>query len=213
MTLKVSIVIPTLDRPEMTLRAFESAMSQSWQDKEVLIVDNGSTTPNLAMMRGLGLNWVTERIRGAGAARNAGISATTGELIIFLDSDDELIPRCIENLVNNLLPATELIYGGVVNINDSKEAFVHAKRLTFAPLLGSSLVRRSAFDTFGFFEDGNFSWISWYLKARDSGLSEQQVETAVVRRHIHDGNLSRSEDSYREYYKLIRKRIADGNAG
>jgi hypothetical protein len=104
--LSISTVIPTHDRAGVVGRAAASALAQCIPGDEVIVVDDGSrdgTEQALAPLR--------ERIRylrvehgGAGAARNAGIRAARGDLVAFLDSDDEWLPGRLE-LARRLLRA------------------------------------------------------------------------------------------------------------
>ena len=90
---KVSIIIPTHNRPDMLAKAIESAVDQSLSDLEVIVVDDGSSVP-------VDYEGEDERVRvhrhsiaqGVSAARNAGLSLANGEYIAFLDDDDTLLP-------------------------------------------------------------------------------------------------------------------------
>lgn len=88
---QVSVIIPTYNRERFVVPAIESVLRQSFSDRELIVVDDGSTddTP-------LQLERYENRIRyfyqanaGPGAARNKGVQAATGEWLAFLDSDDE----------------------------------------------------------------------------------------------------------------------------
>lgn len=88
----VTIVIPCYNCGEFVGEAIRSALSQSYQDIEVVVVDDGSTDSSLNVMRSFGgrIRWETGPNRGACAARNRGIELARGELIQFLDADDTL---------------------------------------------------------------------------------------------------------------------------
>ncbi|MEJ1962190.1 MAG: glycosyltransferase family 2 protein [Gammaproteobacteria bacterium] len=89
-----SVVIPTFNRPSMLKRAVLSVLAQSYSRFEVIVVDDGSSTPCDAVLRELGSPCVrllrSEHNRGQGAARNLGIEAARGDYIAFLDDDDQL---------------------------------------------------------------------------------------------------------------------------
>lgn len=92
----VSVVIPTWNRAGVVCEAVESALSQRENGLEIIVVDDGSTDNT----SGLLLSRFGPRIRllqlprrlGIGAARNAGVSVATGQLLAFLDSDDVWLP-------------------------------------------------------------------------------------------------------------------------
>ncbi len=75
MTPTVSVVIPTYQRRDDVLRAVESVLAQSFEDFEVIVVDDGSTDGTAEALAGLDprLRYVWHENRGTGAARNAGL--------------------------------------------------------------------------------------------------------------------------------------------
>lgn len=97
---KVSIIIPSHNRPDMLLRAIESALVQSSSDLEVIVVDDGSTVP-------VAYHGADPRVRvqrqevaqGASAARNTGVSLAEGDYIAFLDDDDLLLPEYVVSMI------------------------------------------------------------------------------------------------------------------
>ena len=100
----VSVYIPTHNRPELAIRAIQSVLSQSYQNIEIVVCDDGSDWPSYEKVRKL-LNeydafyYRHEKPMGACAARNTAIRNATGRLITGLDDDDELAKNHIENLV------------------------------------------------------------------------------------------------------------------
>lgn len=77
----VSVVIPVYNRAELLKRALASLKQQTFQDFEVVVVDDHSTEAVAAQLKSVG--------KGVSAARNTGIRATTSPLVALLDSDDE----------------------------------------------------------------------------------------------------------------------------
>lgn len=97
----VSIIIPCFDSAEHVGEAISSALSQSYANKEVVIIDDGSRDESLDVIKSFGhsVRWETGPNRGACAARNRGIELAKGELIQFLDSDDLLHPEKLGQMV------------------------------------------------------------------------------------------------------------------
>ena len=90
-----SVVIPTYNRSDFLKSAVASVLSQTCIDFELLIVDDGSTdkTPSLvAGYQDARIVYVPQSHQGVSAARNAGIRASRGPWIAFLDSDDCFAP-------------------------------------------------------------------------------------------------------------------------
>jgi glycosyltransferase involved in cell wall biosynthesis len=92
--LSVSCVIPTYNRVSLLDRALRSAVPQCEPGDEIIVVDDGSTddTEKLVGACDGPVRYVRIPHAGAGSARNAGVQAAQGDLIAFLDSDDEWIP-------------------------------------------------------------------------------------------------------------------------
>ena len=97
----VSVIIPTHNRAALVQRAIESALTQSHDHIEVIVVDDGSTDRTAEQIHarfGPDGRFVLLRTanRGVAAARNAGLERATGSHVAFLDSDDEWFPWKIE---------------------------------------------------------------------------------------------------------------------
>jgi glycosyltransferase involved in cell wall biosynthesis len=96
---RVSVVIPTFNRAALVCEAIESVLGQTIKDLEVIVVDDGSTDGTGKAIR----DRYDERVKyhcqsnmGRSVARNRGIAAAGGQYLLFLDSDDLLLPRALE---------------------------------------------------------------------------------------------------------------------
>ena len=98
---KVSVCIPTYNRRDYLKEALASVFAQTYEDYEVVIVDDGSTDGTKEMLEDAGYNVRYQRTDhiGQSAARNELIRLAQGEYISFLDSDDVLFPDTVERLV------------------------------------------------------------------------------------------------------------------
>ncbi len=106
--MKCSVVVPLYNKAATVARSLESIRSQTFQDFEVIVVDDGSTDAS-AECAELFLKSADGRFRmvrqanaGPGAARNRGIAEAKGELLAFLDADDEWLPEFLERAVSRL---------------------------------------------------------------------------------------------------------------
>ena len=95
---RVSVVIPTYNRAETVARAIRSALSQTLQGLEVIVVDDGSTddTVDVVARFGAAVRYVKQANRGVAAARNRGVEMAWSDYVAFLDSDDEWLPEKLE---------------------------------------------------------------------------------------------------------------------
>ncbi|MDI6704575.1 MAG: glycosyltransferase [bacterium] len=97
----VSVVIPLKNKGPHIACALNSVLAQTFQDFEIIVVD-GSTDGGTEIVREFAdprIRLIKEEKQGVSAARNQGIAAARGELIAFLDADDEWTPRHLETLL------------------------------------------------------------------------------------------------------------------
>ncbi|XZF64084.1 MAG: glycosyltransferase [Gloeotrichia echinulata DVL01] len=115
---KVSILIPCYNAEQWIAQAIESALNQTYLNKEVIVVDDGSTDGSLAVIKSFGdkICWETEQNCGGNVARNKLLELSTGEWLQYLDADDYLLPNKIEQQVKylNKVPETDIIYSPVI---------------------------------------------------------------------------------------------------
>jgi glycosyltransferase involved in cell wall biosynthesis len=100
----VSIIIPTYNYAKYISRAIDSALSQTYPNIEVIVIDDGSTdeTSSVVTKYGRRLSYLRQENKGASSARNLGISVSHGEYIAFLDADDQYRLENVEHKVQFL---------------------------------------------------------------------------------------------------------------
>ncbi len=112
--MKVSVVIPTYNREKHICDAIDSALQQTTNDMEIIVVDDGSTDNTRGKIKGYGENikYIKTKNQGPASARNVGMKAATGEYIAWLDSDDLYYPFKLELQVNILdaFPDIDMVY-------------------------------------------------------------------------------------------------------
>jgi glycosyltransferase involved in cell wall biosynthesis len=92
---KISVVIPVFNGERFIGDAIESVLTQTFMDFEVIVVDDGSLDQTETVVREFSerVAYYRQENRGAGAARNLGVSCARGEWIAFLDADDVWYPQ------------------------------------------------------------------------------------------------------------------------
>lgn len=95
----VSIIIPVYNAEKYLADALQSAIGQTWANKEIIVVDDGSTDNSLSLARqyaGDGVKVFQQENKGPSTARNLGLKHSKGDYIQFLDADDLLSANKIE---------------------------------------------------------------------------------------------------------------------
>ena len=122
--LRFSVVIPLFNKQDSIARAVKSVLGQTYQDFELIVVDDGSTDNSLAVLNGntdYRLNIISQENQGVSAARNRGVAESDSSYICFLDADDEWHPEFlseINKLVQESLDCS--LYCTVFNEVDKK---------------------------------------------------------------------------------------------
>lgn len=122
---RVSVVVPTHNRPALLREALASIAAQTCTDWEVVVVDDGSTPPIDAAALEAVVNGRLRLVRhdqprGVAAARNSGFAAARGELIAQLDDDDRLAPEALSAATQALRNA-DVAFIGVDAFGDEAE--------------------------------------------------------------------------------------------
>lgn len=127
---KVSVIIPTYNRAKFLSKALESALGQTYDNFEIIIVDDGSTDETRALL----LTFKDKRIRilrtenqGVAKARNLGIRKSRGELIAFLDSDDYWLPNKLEKQLELFNDKVGLVYSSSFIESDQGKLVLSAR--------------------------------------------------------------------------------------
>lgn len=107
----VSVIIPCYNHGAYLPEAFASIRQQEYPAIEVIVVDDGSTDNTREVtVRSAGVKYIYQRNQGLSAARNTGIRYAKGEMLVFLDADDWLLPGAIETNVRYLQQNEKLAF-------------------------------------------------------------------------------------------------------
>jgi glycosyltransferase involved in cell wall biosynthesis len=208
----VTVIIPTFNRAAIVGRAIRSVLAQTFEDWELIVVDDGSTDGTEQGVRSFSDHRIKyirhERNRGGAAARNTGIRCARGEYVAFLDSDDEWLPGKLEkelDVFRDCDPEVGLVYSGKIILDErgkvlkvrmpTKAGWVHEALLNW-DFIGSCsrvtvkkqvLDRVAGFDeTFSNCEDHDL----WLRVAKVSKIA--CVPYCLVRRYLLSDRLTAS---------------------
>jgi glycosyltransferase involved in cell wall biosynthesis len=132
---KVSVIIPTYNRAHLLPRAIQSVLDQTYQDCEIILVDDGSTDNTKRVVN----NFKDGRIKyirhnknkGASAARNTGIRESRGKYVAFQDSDDEWFSNKLEQQIEafaDASPEVGVVYSGFYRVETDKKVYLPSGR-------------------------------------------------------------------------------------
>lgn len=93
----ISICIPSKNRPVDIVRCLASIERQTERPAEIILVDQSDTAYAVPKVEGL-VHIYEPGLSGSAAAKNVGVRASSGEVVLFLDDDVELLPTCIQSL-------------------------------------------------------------------------------------------------------------------
>ena len=205
----VSVVIPSKDRADFLKETLDSVFAQTYQNLEIVVVDDGSTFPLEPMLKEIYGDRVVflrhEKSLGAPVARNAGARLTSGEYIAFLDDDDLWLPKKIERqlaVFNDSKEDVGVVYCGfdyVINgkIVSKKNVYknighIYPQSLSACPVgAPTPLIRRSCFEQTDGFDEKLPACQDWDLWIRLSKIcSFYPVQSVLALYRIHGKQIS-----------------------
>jgi glycosyltransferase involved in cell wall biosynthesis len=216
---RVTVVIPCYNQGRFLSEAVESVLSQSYQELEVVVVDDGSTDKTAEVAhsytrRDSRVRLVRQANRGLAGARNRGLEEARGVYIVFLDADDRLLPGAIEVGVRELESHPDCAFVSGICRKITADGYVvpeweqfrvrddpYLELLRSCPIyVPAVMYRRSVFEAVGYFD-------SSYKAAEDYDLYYRilqrfpaychNMQVAEIRRH--DTNMTHDRITMLKY--------------
>jgi glycosyltransferase involved in cell wall biosynthesis len=225
--LLVSCVVPVFNGEAYLREALDSILGQTYPHVEPIVVDDGSTDGTEAIARAYGdrVRYVGQANAGPAAARNAGIEASSGDLVAFLDADDLWHPEklrlqvarfderagldvCLAHIRNFWMPELR------------EEELEQSEHFRARPLPGYSSVtmaaRRKIFERVGMYSTAlkHGADADWFGRAEEAGAVFEVLPEVLVERRLHAGNRSRQwaarsqEEILRTMKAMVERRRA-----
>ncbi|PWW83377.1 MULTISPECIES: glycosyltransferase family 2 protein [Prosthecochloris] len=182
----ISVILPTYNRETRLVRAVQSVIAQTFTNWELIVVDDGSTDKTFERISEFMKQYQTIRYmkhsnRKPAISRNAGIQASFGRYITFLDSDDHYLPEHLESRFIYLEkhPDTDLISGGFCGDDDvyvtdcyHPERTIHIQKC----ILGATLFgKRNLFFSLGGFENLDYAEDTDFWKRASERFSVKKL--------------------------------------
>ena len=214
---RVSVVMPAYNVAWCVGRAVDSVLAQDYRERELIVVNDGSTDDTHAVLEGYGdsITIIDQDNRGMSAARNAGIRNARGVYVAFLDADDRWLPRKLATQVALMDSRPELGFcstaarvenagGDLLNLwrcptgRIDVLATLFAENASIAGGCSAVMVRKALFDRVGLFDEhlGGFEDPDLWLRlAAVSGYACIDEPLAIILRR--EKSVSRNLDSMR----------------
>lgn len=125
----VSVIMPVYNRVDVVTTAIGSVLNQTYKNIELIIVDDGSVDGTRQLLRDIEDNRVNvifhETNKGSSGARNTALENANGEIIMYLDSDNEWCSNYVESMVGAFLelPDADAVYSGQLLYKNSDNPF------------------------------------------------------------------------------------------
>jgi glycosyltransferase involved in cell wall biosynthesis len=217
--LKISVVTPSFNQAEFLEQTILSVLGQNYPELEYIIMDGGSTDRSVEIIRKYESRlsyWVSEKDGGQSQAINKGFGRATGDILLWLNSDDMLIPNVLDVMNDEVAKKGDGIYfGNCIHFEETDKLKTWGSNA-----LGSAvnfdirnvdyIIQPSSFWTRKVYEMNGplseslhfgFDW-EWFIRARNTGVPFIPVNKVLSLYRIHEKHKS-SEGSGRRSTELL----------
>jgi len=220
---KVSVIIPAYNQAKYLRDAIDSVLNQTFQDLELIIVDDGSTDETRDIVSSYNHNKITyiyQENQGLSSARNTGIKSSNGSYLAFLDSDDLFLPNIIEDQIIALhnQPTLKVVLCGWNYIDEHGSVIISVIPWEKYPnpdleslLIGmpyvptGTLFRRDCFEGIGLFDETLTGGEDWDLFIRLASTNNLMAWTKGIlcNYRIHSSNMTRDPDRLTDKIRVL----------
>ena len=204
----VSIIVSCHNFADYLGEALDSILAQSFQDWECIVVDDGSSDGSASIAEAYStkdkrIRVIVQKNGGVCIARNNGVAASSGQLLLFLDGDDQIMPDFLSMAVPIIQtrPEVKLVYGPAIQFGQGiKTSVLPLPEFSMDTMVGqnciyiTALFRRSDFDRVGGFRRemnaGLEDWDFW-LSVLEDGGKVFAMEKPVFRYRFRNGSRNR----------------------
>lgn len=215
---KVSVIITVWNGENYLKEAIESALDQDYAEKEVIVVNDGSTDRSAEIIAQFGskIRSITQENRGLGAARNTGVRISTGTYLAFLDHDD-LWPKTKLSSQMKWIASSEedpLVFSQVKQFicpsltEDERKKIIVNEEIVPGYFAGTLLLSKRRFEEVGYFIEEKVlgEFVDWYLKAKEKQIPFLMMDGVTLYRRVHTCNMGRQKERYSrtDYLRILK---------
>ncbi|RLC39556.1 MAG: glycosyl transferase [Candidatus Nealsonbacteria bacterium] len=230
----VSVIIPTYNRAHLIGRAIQSVLDQTYQDFEIIVVDDASTDNTKEVVKSFGDKRIKylrlrENSGSSAAPKNTAIKITKGKYIALLDSDDEWLPEKLEKQIQLFKNSKKKNLGfvgcNVLVVDEQtnkryeyktpkyKNVFQRLLENDFIWSSSSVMVKKSVIDNVGLFDESLKNANDWEMWIRIAQKYDFDfVDEPLFKYYWHGGNITRTAGNlkkiqYKEYILIKHKNL------
>ncbi len=214
---KLSLITVCYNAGNLLQETLQSALDQTFQDFELVIIDGGSKDNTLAIANQFKTHigtLVSEKDKGIYDAMNKGIQAAKGEWLYFLNAGDSFYsPMVLENIFGNPGPACDFMYAKVETKNEPTGInYINGKEVNFAMFYShypichqGTFARKEVFQKIGNF---NLAYplvadSEWFIRLfKDPSIQTKFINEVVAYYDIQGATYHKRMQGYREYIRV-----------
>ena len=118
--LKISVITPSLNSGKYIERAIQSVLEQSYANFEHIVVDGLSSDNTVEILKRYPhIKWISEKDNGQSRAMNKGFAMATGDVIVYLNTDDYFYPEVFSTVVPHIEAGAKMVIGKLKVISNS----------------------------------------------------------------------------------------------
>jgi len=228
----INVIIPSFNSARFVVQAVQSALNQTYSPVEIIVIDDGSNDNTRVVLGPFfdRIRYIYQSNAGLSKARNRGIKEARGDLIAFLDADDQWLPEKLTKQWNYLKanPAVGLIHTDMYQLYEpgGTQSYVYFGKERFSGsyyselfwcnriTISSVMVTRSCLDRIGLFDEEILGPTTqdfdlWMRIARYYPLAYVNEPLVVYRRHSTSGSQNQRMMLEDEYYVRDKALKAD----
>ncbi len=216
----VSTVIAVYDGERFLAEAIDSVLAQTYEPVEVIVVDDGSADGSAGIASAYKqIRYIFQPHCGHPAALNAGIEASTGEFIAFLDADDLWMSEKLNLQIPYLMEHPDVGYtmallrnfvepGAELPLRPTQDLLVSDEVLL---TVGTLVARRDVFESVGLFDTDYVHGydVDWFVRAKEAGVPMGIVRETCLLRRIHGRNMSFDREARKLAFATVLRSAID----
>lgn len=185
---KFSIIVPVYNVEEYIDDCLKSIFNQSFKDFEVIVVNDGTKDNSMDIVKNYDVKVINQENAGLSAARNTGVKSSTGEYLLFIDSDDYIEKDLLKNINNNLKDNPDVLRFQIKEIFDDNRIVNH---------------KENSFDT--------TNGVEAFTKICNYHFIENAWSYVIKRKYYLDNKFEFKKGTYHEDYGLMPLVIIKAN--